>query len=142
MKATLLSFLLNKKYSAMLILILSIVTFGAGYFHYSKHQIEARKQTAEAETLQKNIMNALQSSKSEKDFRQAISDLAWGRHRQQGKMENQNSEPPSAPAQPEVALDVQQMQMLQGRMEYCMKNGQKDPSCGYRAQAPSNTSVK
>ena len=142
MKAKFSTFISKNRYFVFLILILSAVTMGGGYFQYLKRQSEAKSQTAEAKVLQKNILEALQNSKSEKDFRQAISDLAWGRHRQKAQPEKEKTEPQTTSDMGEMGLSYEQMQMLQSRMEYCLKNGQKDPSCGYRAQVPSNTSVK
>lgn len=142
MKSILSAFIPKNKYLVSFTLIVSIFALGGGYFYYNKQTTVVKKQAAESNDLQKNFMNALQNSKNEKDFRQAISDLAWGRHRQQPKAKNENIENEATSGASEIGLSYEQMQMLQSRMEYCMKNGQKDPSCGYRAQIPSNTSVK
>lgn len=142
MKSILSTFFSKNKYLVSFILIVTIFALGGGYFHYNKRQTELKTQTAEANDLQKNLMNALQNSKNEKDFRQAISDLAWGRHRQQPKAKNEKIESQATGETGEMGLSYEQMQMLQSRMEYCLKNAQKDPSCGYRAQVPANTSVK
>jgi|GEM_PF-4092107 len=61
-----------------------------------------------------------------KSFRQAISDMAWGRKRAAAP-----SDSPSVKALLETPQlpENEQIQMIESRMEYCAKNKGKDPSC-------------
>lgn len=61
-----------------------------------------------------------------KSFRQAISDMAWGRKRAAGP--NDSPAVKALLETPQLS-ESEQIQMIESRMAYCSKNKGKDPSC-------------
>lgn len=89
---------------------------------YGKHKAQAEgSREAEGSTRE-------QKEKSEKSFQQAISDIAWGRHRKgAAKPSGQVVEPVP---QPQSADEMRIHQdTMRARAEYCSKNMGKDPTC-------------
>lgn len=85
---------------------------------------EAHKAQIESNPEVKGVRPA--KPMDEKTFRQVLSDLAWGRHRQGAALKAPTPKPPAVQSEEEMRIHQETMR---SRLEYCSKNKDKDPSC-------------
>jgi len=133
------------KLSLWMLLAILAVTGGAyGVSYYlQKKEIKAQHEESSGE-FQKNLFQAVQKSKNPEDLRKALSDMAWGKKNKAYFEKNKKEAVPNNSIENTSNLsssrssntlknlsqeELQNMQTLESRMQYCSKNWQNDPSC-------------